>query len=208
MGRPKEKDGELLFDLENGNIFSHLFDEIPDIRVEKCELRLAEHKKENFTCQLCKDIFHVRTVSAGCHYYCASCLSDMFLVNRMNNISCHVCKKMINYKVVRATDQHFRNVLMDLDVMCSVCRYSADYQSLVHRFIVTSFFVSTCWKRNNTWRMPHVCFKVKYQDIFIRSVQVCTKRIVIYYRSFRYRLYSTILWIKWNFNVFSNKTGL
>ena len=62
MGRPKEKDGELLFDVEKGNIFSYLFDEIPDIRVEKCKLLLAEHRKENFTCQLCEDIFHVTTV--------------------------------------------------------------------------------------------------------------------------------------------------
>ena len=138
MGRPKEKGGELQFDLEKGNILSYLFDEIPDIRVESCELLLAEHKKDNFTCQLCKDIFHVRTVSTGCHYYCASCLSDMFLVNRMNNISCPECKQIIDYKAVHATDQHFRNALMDLEVMCTVCRYIADYKSLLqhvcHKF--------------------------------------------------------------------------
>lgn len=82
MGRPVEKDGQLLFELDKGNIFTMLFNHIPDIKIEHCEAAIPEHKKRNFICQLCKDVFSLRTVSTGCHYYCASCLSNMFIANK------------------------------------------------------------------------------------------------------------------------------
>ena len=132
VGKQKSKGEELMFDREKGDIFGYLFNDVPDQKLINCKLVLPQYKKDKFTCGICENIFALRTVSTGCHYFCASCLSDAFIANNKNQVSCPRCERIMDYKSVQATDRQFRDILMDVEVECYHCSTAGDYSAFLN----------------------------------------------------------------------------
>ena len=116
---------KLLFDTSSPDIFNDLFCEDTSVnsKLTHCDIVIPEIQKPQFICAICHEILSPKSVSTGCHHFCSCCLSQVFITNRKNTISCPVCYKEVNVTNVSAIDEACKNILNNLMIRCNLCKY-------------------------------------------------------------------------------------
>ena len=118
----------LAFDISQENIFQELVKDLPDIDTQGLTpVGLTTVQQINETCQICKCLYPPKTVyiSQCQHMFCATCLSQTCKLKGQNTVPCPSCRSDIHYSTVEKLNRQLQIRLMDLQVECTSCKYTA-----------------------------------------------------------------------------------
>ena len=75
-----------------------------------------------YTCKLCKHCFSTCCVMTPCcHYFCSSCLSNIFSSNESATIKCPICAKLCTFSDIRRAPDLFQEQILRLKIKCTNC---------------------------------------------------------------------------------------
>ena len=132
-GRPKKYPTDLAFSRYSQNIFASLVQEESSFKAHTIDIvDLWPAQKANFICPLCQEIFEPAAVKSQCeHYFCSSCLSDLFKQKLANFVKCPVCDETIDFQQVSCVEKRFREQLFTLPVRCKICKQTGVYRDIM-----------------------------------------------------------------------------
>ena len=112
--------------------------------VSNCRIvYFPEVSREYLTCNICKDVLSLESVSTDCHNFCATCLSGVFKANRKNSIKCPTCYLVVEFDAVKPIDSFTQNLLLNLTLECCECFSRKMYKDMTdHECAVNQLKIS------------------------------------------------------------------
>ena len=142
-GRPQEAE-KLYHDSHctSDDIFASLFDnEVIEYSTDIDAKPAIEHDTELFTCSICLNILPQKSVTAGCHSFCVTCLAKYYHTLNRCVVKCPVCARNVHKDTVKRTDLYFSVLLEKLRVLCARCNTEMSLHS---------FLAHLCQKTKNS----------------------------------------------------------
>ena len=118
----------LKFNSNEMDIFGNLFhDDTVQIPSHPLAVNLPQSQSKHFMCDICKDLFSLKSVMTNCgHYFCSVCLSGVFKNASSNTIHCPTCECIVHFDDIQPIQKKFKEQLVDLNV-CFVIKVNHQF---------------------------------------------------------------------------------
>ena len=124
---------QLPFDVNLDDLFYYVQSNVPIMDTTNFYLPgKIRSQKENDHCQVCKNIFALRTVYLPeCeHMFCSQCISGLFKVKQTTNVPCPTCRTQANFTNITRPNLQITTRLRELVVACHKCNHCDSLESM------------------------------------------------------------------------------